>query len=143
MWNLDDFRRNHLYLEDTHLVLSDDRFSTRLRQLYDEGVRRAAMNDRNVKLLDLSGFIEIMVIKPEDEIQTTGIKGKKNKLSVAAGAGSKIALAAAKKEIAAAKKAEEQAKGLLGGEESLAKVYVSEKEASIAFAQSQMTTVDE
>ena len=142
-WNLDDFRRNHLYLEDTSLVLSDDRFVSRLRQLYDEGVRRAAMNDRNVKLLDLPGFIEIMVIKPEDEIQTSGIKGKKNQLSMAGGASSKLAQAAAKKEMVAAKKTEQQANALLGGEESLTKVYISEKEASLAFAQSQMTTVDE
>jgi hypothetical protein len=144
-WNLDDFRRNHLYLEDTHLVLQDERFEKRLRELYDEGVHRAAMNDRNVKLLDTTGFVEIMVIKPEDEIQMDGIKGMKNKLQAATGSGgaSKMAQEAAKKEIAAQKKQEDDAKKMLGGKDALSKVYVSEKHALLAFAQSQMTTVDE
>ncbi len=144
-WNLDDFRRNHLYLEDTHLVLQDERFEKRLRELYDEGVHRAAMNDRNVKLLDTAGFVEIMVIKPEDEIQIDGIKGMKNKLQMAAGSGgaSKMAQEAAKKEIAAQKKQDDEAKKMLGGKDALSKIYVSEKEALLAFAQSQMTTVDE
>ena len=144
-WNLDDFRRNHLYLEDTHLVLQDERFTTRLRELYDEGVRRAAMNDRNVKLLDTSGFVDIMVIKPEDEIQTEGIKGKKNQLGMMVGnaAGSKLAQQTLQQDLAAQKKADDKAKTMLGGKEALEKIYVSEKQALLAFAQSQMTTVDE
>ena len=33
-WNLDDFRRNHLYLEGVHNILSDERFAVKLRNLY-------------------------------------------------------------------------------------------------------------
>lgn len=72
-WNLDDFRRNHLYLEGVHNILSDERFAVKLRNLYDEGVKRAKMNDRNIKLLNLKGFIEIMCFPIEDEEE------KKNK----------------------------------------------------------------
>ena len=36
-WNLDDFRRNHMYLEGVHQIFTDERFVDRLRNLYDEG----------------------------------------------------------------------------------------------------------
>ena len=133
-WNLDDFRRNHMYLEGVHRILTDERFVDRLRNLYDEGVKRAKMNDRNVKLLNLKGFIEIMCFPIEDE------EAKKKKEQKAL-----EMLEEKEKELAASSKTTEVVRVEINSEllEHASEILIDEEVATVAFAQAQMTTVDE
>ena len=144
-WNLDDFRRNHMYLEGVHHILHDDRFRDRLRDLYDEGVKRAKMNDRNVKLLNLKGFIKIMCfpIADDDEEKAKDKKALDDAFAKKA--------REERRESKIAQESKTMETGDMNGGRTMvnneilehAEIHIEEEDATLAFAMSQMTTIDE
>ena len=104
------------------------------------------MNDRNVKLLNLKGFIEIMCFPVADD-EEEAAKDKKA-LDEAFAKKEKEEKRARSNSQSSASKGEEAAAGdsrltvdaeMLGHSE----IHIDQEEATIAFAMSQMTTIDE
>jgi hypothetical protein len=113
--------------------------------LYNEGVKRAKMNDRNVKLLNLKGFIEIMCFPVADEEEEKAKDKKaldeefarKEKEENRARSDSQTSLDNKKKS--------DESIRLKVDTEMLehSEIHIDQEEATIAFAMAQMTTIDE